>query len=61
MSINDTIRNSSPGLSPKQTRHKRESNFFDENMNFATPLINNAQNCRKKLNNGSTGKFQISR
>lgn len=66
--INDeylSIRNSSPSLhSPKQARHKRESNFnyfeHDENMNFATPLINK-QNCRKKLNNGSTGKFQISR
>lgn len=61
MSINDSIKNSSPGLSPKQTRQKRESSFFDENMNFATPLINNAQNYRKKLNNGSTGKFQINR
>lgn len=61
LSINDAIKKSSPGLSPKQARQKRESSFFDENMNFATPLINNAQNCRKKLNNGSTGKFQISR
>jgi hypothetical protein len=71
MSINE-IKRSSPYLSPVQEkrerfngeksgvlgtlRHKRESNIFDENMNFATPLINIAPNCRKKMN-GSTGKF----
>lgn len=38
---------------PSGFRHKRESKFFDENMNYATPLINNAHEskiCRKTLN-----------
>lgn len=46
---------------PSGFRHKRESNFLsDENMNHATPLINNAlasKNCRKTLNSPPAGKL----
>lgn len=45
---------------PSGFRHKRESKFFDENMNYATPLINNAHETkiyRKTLNSSlPTGK-----
>lgn len=46
---------------PSGFRQKRESKFFDENMNYATPLIGNAHEtkiCRKTLNGSlPTGKL----
>lgn len=46
---------------PSGFRQKRESKFFDENMNYATPLINNAHEmkiCRKTLKSSlPTGKL----
>lgn len=42
---------------PSGFRHKRESKFFDENMNCATPLINNAHESKIcKLNGFLPGK-----
>lgn len=57
------VNNENNRKSPSGLRHKRESNIFssDENMNYATPLINNAhdsKNCRKTLNRSlPTGKL----
>lgn len=53
--------NNSNNRNPSGFRHKRESKFFDENMNYAaTPLINNAHETkifRKTLNSSfPTGK-----
>lgn len=41
---------------------KRESKFFDENMNYntsATPLINNAQELKIRFNGSTTGKLKV--